>query len=443
MKTATLSAFVALLTLSGCVSNDAGYQDVRKVVAGRTGHDVRWSHLEADGAAERAVRQVLSKPLDAESAVQLALLNNAELQADFEELGVARAELVSALGLPNPSAEGSVRFRKQRSATIDVSVTEDLSQLILLPLRNGAAQAELDAAKLDVAGRALDLVLIVRSAYYAYLAARQVLELRETVLKAAEASAAVAQSLHEAGNLTDLDLDSERVLAQEARVSLASAQTALTASQEHLGALLGLSGQTSAWQAPGRLAEPSAEMPVADLEAKAIERSLDLLAIKHRLRAADKRADLATARGWLPGLKGGVTAEREEREWSYGPIAEVEVPLFYQGQGEAARAEADMRRQQQLLKARATQIRAAARTVASRLTAARERAVFIKDVLLPSRARILQQTQLHYNAMSVSVFQLLMARRDEIETAQSYVEALRDYWTARAEAEQLKSGRMP
>lgn len=81
--------------------------------------------------------------------------------------------------------------------------------------------------------------------------------------------------------------------------------------------------------------------------------------------------------------------------------------------------------------------------VAARLAAARERAVYIKDVLLPSRERILNATQLQYNAMGVSVFQLLMAKRDQAETAKSYVEALRDYWTAYAEAEQLRSGRLP
>ena len=67
----------------------------------------------------------------------------------------------------------------------------------------------------------------------------------------------------------------------------------------------------------------------------------------------------------------------------------------------------------------------------------------IKAVLLPARQRILEQTQLQFNAMSVSVFQLLLARRDQVDAARSYVEALRDYWTARAEAEQLRSGRLP
>jgi len=433
----------ALGLLPGCVSRDAGYEDVRSVVNSRTGHDVRWSHLEGDAGSRKAVQELLQKPLSTESAVKVALLNSAELQAAFEELGIARADLVRALRLPNPVAEGSVRFRKHQSATLDFAVTEDLSDLIFLPLRNGVARAELDAAKLSVAGRALDLVLQVRTAFYAYLADRQVLEFRETVLKALEASATVAKSLHEAGNVTQLDFEAEQVLYDESRVSFEAAKTALAVSRDRLAALLGLSGKDAELRVEARLNDPPAEAPLADLESKAIERSLDLAILRQRYTAAAKRGDLATAEGWLPELKAGVTAEREEKEWSYGPLAEVQVPLFYQGQGEVDRARAEMRRQGQLLKARSVQIHAAARSTAARVAAARDRAIYIKTVLLPARERILQQTQLQYNAMAASVFQLLMARRDEVEAARSYVESLREYWTAFAEAEQLRSGRLP
>jgi outer membrane protein, heavy metal efflux system len=450
MKASPRSLVVAVTTLllsggvlSGCVSRDAGYDDVRKVVASRTGHDVRWGHLEGEAGSADAVQKLLAKPLTAENAVKVALLNSGELQAAFEELGVARAELVSALRLPNPVAEGSVRFRKNESATLDFALTEDLTQLIFLPLRNGVAQAQLEVAKAAVAGRALDLVLQVRTAFYGYLADQQVLEFRETVLKALEASAVTAKSLHDAGNITDLDLETEQVLHEEAKVSFAGARTALSASRERLSALLGLWGKGADWQVDGRLDDPPAESRLVDLESKAIERSLDLAIIKYRFEAAAKRSNLATAEGWLPELKAGATAEREEKQWSYGPLAEVQLPLFYQGQGEVDRARAEMRRQQQLLKARAVQIRATARTTAARLAAARDRALYIKAVLLPARQRILDQTQLQFNAMSVSVFQLLLARRDQVEAARSYVEALRDYWTARAEAEQLRSGRLP
>ncbi|HYJ10849.1 MAG TPA: TolC family protein, partial [Polyangiaceae bacterium] len=327
------------------------------------------------------------------------------------------------------------------SPALDFSLTEDVSELIFLPLRVGVANAELDAAKLEVAGTAMDLVFQVRSAFYRHLADLQIVELRGTVLKALEASATTAKALHDAGNITDLDVANEQVLYDEARVNLASAQTNIAASRQQLSSLLGLWGPSDAWRVESRLAEPG-DVPLNDLEAKAVRSSIDLQIIRHRYTAAAKRANLERASGLLPELKAGIGVEREDDEWSYGPLAEVEVPLFYQGQGEVARARAQMRRQGQLLRARGVQVRAAARTVAMRVAATRDRANYFKTVLLPARQRILNQTQLQFNAMNLSVFQLLLAKRDQVETARLYVEALRDYWLARAEAEQLRSGRL-
>ena len=81
---------------------------------------LRWAHLDGESASQDAVRQLLAKPLTAENAVKLALLNSAELQAAFEELGVARAALVSAVRLPNPVAEGSVRSRVSTVTSIAI-----------------------------------------------------------------------------------------------------------------------------------------------------------------------------------------------------------------------------------------------------------------------------------------------------------------------------------
>jgi cobalt-zinc-cadmium efflux system outer membrane protein len=414
---------------------------VNKLVVARTGHEVHWSHLGGESEAQKATREALAKPLTAETAVQVALLNSADLQAAFEEVGVARGDLISAWRIPNPTAEAAVRFHDEGSPALDFSLTEDLSELIFLPLRVGVANAELDAAKLEVAGKAMDLVFQVRSAFYRYLADQQIVDLRGTVLKALEASATTARALHDAGNITDLDLANEQVLYDEARVNLASAQTNISASRQQLSSLLGLWGRSDTWKAESRLAEPG-DVPLNDLESRAVQSSIDLRAIRHRYTAAAKRANLERATGLLPELKAGIGVEREDDEWSYGPLAEVEVPLFYQGQGEVARARAEMRRQGQLLRARGVQVRAAARTAAVRVAATRDRANYFKNVLLPARQRILNQTQLQFNAMNLSVFQLLLAKRDQVETARLYVEALRDYWLARAEAEQLRSGRL-
>ncbi len=430
-----------LAALLACVPPNAGYDDVRSVVS-RTGHEVRWRHVDSAGSSSAEAKAILRAPLTADRAVKLALVNNAEVQAAFEALGMARADVVRALRLPNPSVEGSLQSGDTGSTSTELTLSQDLSELILLPMRNGAAQAELGAVKLEVAGRVMDLILAVRKAFYSYLADQQILELRSSVLEALKAATVAAEEIHRAGNMTDLDLSSQQVLYDEARVSYSSAETALATSRERLNTLLGVWGRDASWKALGRLAAPEDISPES-LEGRTVERSVELATIRQRFTAAAKRANLARAQGFLPELKAGVTFEREGGEWGYGPVAEVELPIFYQGQGEVARAQAEMRREEQLYAAMGTRVRAATRAVQARASTARARALYLKNVLIPMRERILDDTQLQFNAMNASVFQLLIARRDQIETGRAYVEALREYWLAAADLEQLRAGRIP
>jgi len=434
-------AWLSLAFAAACVPQNAGYEDVQNVVS-RTGHEVRWRHVEDGGRLDKQARVLLGQPLTADAAVKLALLNNADMQAMFEELGMARGDLVRALRLPNPTAEGGLQFEEGEASDVEFTLSQDVSELILLPMRNRAAQAEFAAVKLDLAGRAMDFILNVRKAFYGYVADQQILELRKTVLDALRASALAAEAIHRAGNMTDLDLASQQVLFEEARVSYSSAETALATSRERLNSLLGLWGKDTTWTVAERLPEPE-EVSEDTLEGAAVARSVELATIRQRFTAAAKKADLARVRGWLPELKAGVAFEREEGEWSTGPIAEIEVPIFYQGQGEVARAEAEMRREDQLYKGMAVRVRAALRAVQVRARTARDRAFYLKNTLLPMRERILNETQLQFNAMNTSVFQLLIARRDQIEAGRSYVESLREYWVAKADLEQLLAGRVP
>jgi cobalt-zinc-cadmium efflux system outer membrane protein len=434
-------AWLPLAFTAACVPQNAGYEDVQNVVA-RTGHEVRWRHVDGGEKLDMRALALLGQPLTADAAVKLALLNNADLQAMFEELGMARGDLIRALRLPNPTAEGGLQYEGGETSNVELTLSQDVSELILLPMRNQAAQAQYAAVKLDLAGRAMDFILEVRKAFYGYVADQQILELRKTVLDALQASASAAEAIHRAGNMTDLDLSSQQVLYEEARVSFSSAETALATSRERLNHLLGLWGTNTNWTVSERLPEPE-ELSEDPLEGPAVARSVELATIRQRYTAATKKADLARVRGWLPELKAGVAFEREEGEWSTGPIAEIEVPLFYQGQGEVARAEAEMRREEQLYSGMGVRVRAALRAVHVRARTARERALYLKDTLLPMRERILNETQLQFNAMNTSVFQLLIARRDQIEAGRSYVESLREYWLAKADLEQLLAGRVP
>ncbi len=121
---------------------------------------------------------------------------------------------------------------------------------------------------------------------------------------------------------------------------------------------------------------------------------------------------------------------------------EVPLPFFDQGQGRRGRAAAELRRAQQEYYALAVRIRSAARAIENQTRAASDRAFYYRDILLPLHERIVNETQLQYNAMQLGVFELIRARDQQIEAAAGYVQALRDYWLARSDLEELLSGRL-
>ena len=434
-------AILVAVSLAACVPRDAGYRSA----TARVGYDVHWRRIDGEGAAAKRTRELLSQPLTAESAVQIALLNNQRLQAVFEELGAARGRLVSALALPNPELEAALKFHLERdeSPDLEFGAMTSLSRLFLLPLRNSAESAALDAARLGVAGAALDVVLEARTAYYRHQAAEQIVELRKTVLDATRASYEAAKRLHAAGNVTDLQLANEQALYEDSRLLASQAEESLAVARQRLNAVMGLWGTSAAWRSAGRLPEPESRTPdLESLERRALEASLDLAIAKRRFASAASTKNVAAFESFVPELRGGVAAEREEGDWRLGPKVSLELPLFYQGQGRVASAESEMERQKRLHADIAINVRAQAQASAQRLRTLGERAGFYKSVLLPLRQRVVDQTQLEFNAMAVGVFQLLQAKRDQIETARAYVETVRDYWIARAEVEQLRAGRM-
>jgi len=429
----------ALLLSSACVSRSAGLDTAQREVSARL--DMNLPGHDDDGRDDRVTSQLLAKPLTADSAARLALWNNADVQAALDDVGVARAEVVSSLALPNPHAELGVHFHGSEEPDLEMELTIDIVDLFLIPARESPASAALEAAAMEAAGAAIDVAFDAKIAFYEYQAAAQKLELRKTVLFAAAQSADIAQRLVDAGNVPALDALTERALYEEARVGVAQAEVETVAARERLNAVMGLFGERGAsWRAADLLPDPTA-FDDSKLESRAIAKNLDLRAFEKRYAAATGRVDLAWAEGLIPDVEAGVGAERDEGEWGVGPVVGLSIPLFYQGQGAVDAAEAEQRAAKHRHAATATRVRAVARSAAVRLRAAKESAAFYKSTLLPLREKIVDETLLQYNAMNTGPLQLLSAKRDQVDTAVAYVDALREYWLARADAESLLAGR--
>jgi len=237
----------------GCATFDqrAGFSDVSTTVEARSGKRVVW-HLgtELDAQVAEEVHALLADTLSADEAVQVALLNNRELQAVYAELGVAQADLVQAGLLSNPVFDGAAFFPVAGGPVkLDLSVAVSFLDIFYIPLRSRVAAARFENAKLQVTGAVLDFAATVRAAFYRHQANEQRLELLQTVGHALAASFDVTERLHEAGNITDLDLARERAQVEEAKVQLRAAEVTVRESQAQLNTVMGL------WEKrpPGRL----------------------------------------------------------------------------------------------------------------------------------------------------------------------------------------------
>lgn len=438
--------YAALLGAAGCaaVNPRAGLPDVERMVSERGALAVSWPEDE-EGArqVEATVAELVSAELTAESAVRVALLNNRNLQAVYQELGVAEAELVQAGLLPNPVLTANVRFGLGPSGTgAELGLVQELISALQIPLKKRVAKANLERAKAEVAHAVLDLALDTKTAFYRLQGALQMLELRRSVAAALGLSREIAERQHAAGNLNNLDLSNERALHEGAKVELAIAEAEVLADREEINSLLGLWGEQTKWSMPPHLPHlPGEDINPQGLETLAVSQRLDLVAT--RTRGLSELAQLRLNRfyGLIPSGSAGVDSQREvEGFWTLGPALDVAIPVFDQSQALVASADARLRANGERYRALAVEIRAQVRRARTNLEAARQRAVYYERVVLPLQSRVVQESQRQYNAMQIGPIQLVQTRRDEIEVGRRYVETLTDYWLARTELERAVGG---
>lgn len=153
------TAALLSLLLAGCTSfsSDGGFAGVEKITRDKIGKDVKWSRTEGERNSVAArVAELLAKPLSADDAVQIALLSNRGLQADFAELGIAEADMVSASRLPNPGFS-FMRTKRGDEIEIERGLHFNLMRLLTLPFSAKLESQRFELAKGTAATAAIRL----------------------------------------------------------------------------------------------------------------------------------------------------------------------------------------------------------------------------------------------------------------------------------------------
>lgn len=439
-RTLAASLLVVAAWAAGCATSSPGpaIDSTARLLDGRLPRAVE---LRATDAAVERRRALLAAPLTADAAGEVALLSNPLLRARLEDLGIAQADLAQATRLANPRL-GYIDLSGHGERLRTTSLLVEIVDWLVTPLRRRVAEGELERTKLLVGQAVLDTVADARKALYQYQAAQQLLSRLRQTEEIARASADYANALRAAGNLTAVERANIEAGWAEVKAERLRTEADVAARREDLLLAMGVDAR-EVWTAADALAGP--EAPPSDgnaLEELALRQRLDLSAARWGETAIERAISLRRATRFTPlGIEAGVEREREtDGVHLTGPVVELRLPLFDTGKASLRRLEAA--RAQALWQRRSleAQVRSDVRRSLTRMKTAAELVAAHEQSLLPLRLEVMNGTILEYNAMLIGTFDVLAARRLEIEAERSWVQSLVDYWIARVDLERVVGG---
>ena len=436
---------ITAAVLGGCASfsPDGGFGEVQKATKAQIGLDAQWNRSASDQEiARQRVSALLTKPLSADDAVQVALLNNRRLQAAYGELGVSEADWVQASRLPNPGISFG-RLSRGGELEFDRGLHFNLARLIAAPLASGIEARRFEQARRLATLETLALASETRKAWFTTVAADESLRFMAQVMKVAAASEELASRMVKVGNWSQLDQAREQGFYADAALNLARASQAQSAARERLTRLMGLWGDQTTFTLPDRLPElPTSPEDKPDLEQQAMTERLDLQAMKAQTAGLARNMGLSKVTGLVNVLELGMV----RKSFSDGPKERgyeisLELPLFDWGGARVANAEATYMQAVNHLAQAAIEARSEVRQAYTGYRLGYDIARHYRDEIVPLRKRISQERQLRYNGMFISVFDLLADARDQIGAVNGHIESLRDFWLAQTDLQMALIGK--
>ncbi|HEX5608011.1 MAG TPA: TolC family protein, partial [Candidatus Binatia bacterium] len=314
-------AVISCASLAACqtFSQDGGMSVTADIAGKILNKDIVAIRSEEDVAAARVeVERLLKRPLTADAAVQIALLNNRGLQASYNELGIAEAVRVQQSLPPNPHFSVT-RMTGSVETEIERQIVASILALATLPMRSEIAADRFHQAQLAAALETLRVAAEARRAFYRAVAAQETVRLFAQANDAAETMTQLAKRLGETGAMNKLDQAREQAFHSDVIVRLASAQQRASRERERLVRALGLWGNDLKFVLPKSLPTlPKRALTLPAVEQQAVRRRVDLQIARIELDTLAKAYGLTNATRFINVLDAGyadkITKDKETGE---------------------------------------------------------------------------------------------------------------------------------
>ena len=366
---------------------------------------------------------ILADGLSLDEALRVALLNNRELQAEFQSIGIAHTDWVQAQLLSNPSLDTLLRPPSGGGRTmLEAALGIELLELWRIPARSEAAKRDLEATVLRVARSAGARVADVRQSYYTAAADIELVQVANASLALAQRSFEAAQALREAGSADALEENLARGPLLAAQLALRTAHVNAANSKHALAQQLSLDFAVERIELTDSLPESAAsDVDVEALIELAHASRLDLRAIASDVEARKSRMTVEERRAW-GDLAVGPSIERQNNGPDLiGATINLTLPIFDQNQAQVARAGFELEQMNRLYEAARIAATRQVRLQASSVNEFAQQLAFYREELLPNGEHSLALANESYVAGGQTLPALLEVQRQLLNARKNFV----------------------
>jgi cobalt-zinc-cadmium efflux system outer membrane protein len=434
------------------------------LVAASTALSLASVNLWAETSSAEEMAPLPNRPLELNEAVQVARTRGLDLLLADAVTQSAQADERSAGAIPNPAVSASYGrslyyTRAQRdyaanppgaASTYSIGLTDQAAIFDSLSgkrgLRKDVAHAAVEAAKMGRVDAERVLVAAVKLQYFQMALSEQVFDFMKETQKSTADTRDLVKTRFRLGSVSEADVARAESAKLESDQAVDAAFGDMRLQQANMAFLLGVRGTVPNYDVDSHVLdfrEPPllGQYASSGLLQMAQHNRPDLKASEYQEQQARASLDLARRQRFPDvALSVSYTQQGDGLNDPQPPFVSIGVsapiPVFYQYQGEIAKAHANIRTQEVQRSKLNAQISSDVAAAWSGFTTARRRVLRMQNELLQQVDKALKLVTIQYEKGAATLLEMLDARRTFITVNLEYRQDLTDYWAATVRLEQ-------
>jgi len=375
-------------------------------------------------------------------AIESALNFNPNLQALRENAGIARSDIILANTFTNPEALMSIQKGPTRDPAPKIELElEKRMKIGSWWFNRKSAKAGYEAALKEIQSAEQDLIREVKTSFYSLLSLEQTLELAAETVELNNEFVKTASSRFKRGEVSEvevniLEIEKDSSLQEEKRIKAEYLQEGY-----RFKYLLGLTSEVEV-SLQGKLFDGELDLERSELLLFGLENRPDLLAARKRIEVMQAQKTLAKVEA-LPSVTVGFRYDQEsDGEDSYGAIMGIDVPIFDQNRARIVETKSLLLQAKSRLIATQSLVIQEIETTYSALGLIKDQIDIYENKIQPKLEKTLEVYKTAYKRGQVSIFEIMISKRQYIQTKANYLRTLNEYARAVADLEKVVGGKL-